>query len=163
MTHPAAGVSPIFERQLLLLRELVRDLLLCRTDYASMSLEEIYWHLAEQASLCDQFRRIQIELARAFLEAGQESTAGENQINDWMSEVGSEIGRSLQRVLTEIALTEGHSRHLNRVQETLLDGSRRTLNLLANAVATLTARPVAILDSQEDPTTSIDQFSLFSS
>jgi hypothetical protein len=153
----------VFERQLLLLCELVRDLLLCRTDYASMGLEEIYWHLAEQASLCDQFRRIQIERSRAWVQTGQEPTASENQINDWMREVGSEISRSLQRVLTEVALTEGHSRHLNRVQETVLDGSRRTLNLLANAVAVLNAQPAAMLVSQANPTTSIDQLSLFSS
>jgi hypothetical protein len=162
MTHQTDDVILMFERQLLLLRELVCDLLLCRTDYASMSLEEIYWHLAEQASLCDQFRRFQIERPRSWVEAGQETIASENQINDWMSPVGSEISRSLQRVFAEISLTEGHSRHLNRVQETLLDGSRRTLNLLANAVAILNAQPAEMLVSSLNPTASIDQLTLFS-
>lgn len=161
MIESQAELTAMFERQLLLLRELVRDLLQCTAAYADMDLEEVYWHLAEQASLCDQFRRTQIERLRAWEEWGHEPTVGENQLNDWISEVEPEVTRSLQRVLTEIALTEGHSRHLNRVRETLYDGSRRTLNLLANAVAILNAYPEPLLAGQLN--TSVNQLSLFSS
>jgi hypothetical protein len=115
-----------------------------------MNLEEIYWHLAEQASLCGQFRRFQIERPDVWLETSQEPTASESQIDDWLSEIGSEITRSLKRVLTEIALTEGQARHIDRVQRVLADGSRRTLNILTNAVAAVSVMHQPSSDPQRD-------------
>jgi hypothetical protein len=45
MIESQTEVTAMFERQLLSLRELVRDLLQCTADYADMDLEEVYWHL----------------------------------------------------------------------------------------------------------------------
>jgi hypothetical protein len=40
-------------------------------------------------------------------------------------------------VLTALAVAEGEIRHLNHSHMVLLDGTKRTLNILSNAMATL--------------------------
>jgi hypothetical protein len=40
-------------------------------------------------------------------------------------------------VLVELAVAEGEVRHVNHVHSVLLDGARRTLHVLSNAMATL--------------------------
>jgi hypothetical protein len=83
---------------------------------------------SDQCLLCDQLRSLSTQKA---------STQIESQLNSWMASIESELTGSLRRIVAELAVTEGQERHLHRVQKVLLDGSRRTLNILTNAVAML--------------------------
>jgi len=141
-----ASFKEVLERQLTLLRALANELLVCRDAYVSMNLEAIYSHLAKQISLCDELRRVEADRSAAWRAASSQGASNatelpavDRELNSWMAALEPEVTASVRRLLKELELVEGQVRHLNRVQMVLLDGSRRTLNILSNALGAFSA------------------------
>ncbi|MBZ5503160.1 MAG: hypothetical protein LAN59_13140 [Acidobacteriia bacterium] len=127
----------VLERQLSLIRELASDLIACRASYVAMDLDGIYQHVAVQDALCEKLRQAAAQRSIAWQSAAAAmglSSAGDAP-GTWIASLDPELAARLRRVLTELALTEGQVRHLNQVHLTVVEGSRRTLSVLANALA----------------------------
>jgi hypothetical protein len=132
------------EAQVRLLRELAGDLSECRTAYAAMDLDGIYAHVAAQTSLCERLCEAEKARAAAWQAVcvalrAHSNGAGSRDVGaglqEWISRIDPAIAERLRRALTEMALAEGQVRHLHRAHAVMLEGSRRTIDMLANALA----------------------------
>ncbi len=138
-------VTEAIETQVGLLRELASDLAACRTAYAAMDLEAIYAHVAAQTSLCERLREAEAARAAAWQSArgvlrltpsgSPDTRYGSGELKTWIANVDPILAERLRRALTEMALAEGQVRHLHRAHAVMLEGSRRTIDMLANALA----------------------------
>lgn len=142
------SLAGTLEKQLHLLRELSGELMACRTAYVKMDLDAIYQHIASQSALCDQLRQVEGERQSAWRAAcvgcGVDPSAGD--LAALLTRLDPCSATRIREIVTELALAEGELRHLNRAQMVLVEGSRRTLGILANVLssfAPMYARPAA--------------------
>ena len=139
MNSPAElnNLTESLERKLVLLRELAEELATCRPAFMTMDLDGIYLHITKQTAICEQLRitdeAIDATWKTATAILGLPSIDGD--LRAWMGKIGAEKTNRFRQVLTEFAVAEGEVRHQNRLHITLVDGSRRTLNVLGNALA----------------------------
>jgi hypothetical protein len=138
MPPETANLTETIERELSLLRELAGELIACRTAFTGMDIDAIYAHIGKQAKLCEKLQLVGRERATAWQGefAGWKLPLGDRDLRSWLESLDPAIGRRMRELLTELALAEGEVRNLNRVHTLFLDGSRRTLNIMANALAT---------------------------
>jgi len=136
MPREIAQLTQTIQAELSLLRELAGDLIGCRKAFIGMDLEEIYVHVAKQAALCDKLQLIGRERVSAWQAefAGCPQPSSEPDLVAWLESLDPEIGRRMRELLTQLALAEGEVRNLNHIHTLFLNGSRRTLNVLANAL-----------------------------
>ena len=129
-----------FERQLSLLTELEHELVACRAAFTGMDIDKIYGHLAKQAMLCEKLREVKAENAVAWQAASQIVPLPAEGIDlaALIKTLEPSLANRLRQILTKLALAEGNVRHLNHVHQVYIDGSRRTLNILSNALASAT-------------------------
>ncbi len=125
--------------ELLLLRALADDLIACRKAFTGSDLDGIYEHVSRQGALSEQLTTAQQDRLRVWNAVAAASPnrtgAAETNLRSSMDALDPPISADLRALLTELALAEGEVRNLNRVHSTLLDGSRRTLHILSNALA----------------------------
>jgi hypothetical protein len=128
-----------FERQLALLTELEAELVACRSAFSSMDIDRIYGHLAKQGMLCEKLREAKAENAIAWHAASQivPLPAEGMDIVALIKTLPAPLANRLRQIVTKLALAEGNVRHLNHVHQVYIDGSRRTLNILSNALASV--------------------------
>jgi len=133
----AASLVGTLEKQLRLLRELSSELVACRTAYVAMDIESIYQHIATQTALCDQLQRLESDRKMAWRVTCQAVgiDPGASDLRTLVSRLDPKIGSAMREVVTKLALAEGELRHLNRAHTVLVDGSRRTLSILGNVLA----------------------------
>jgi hypothetical protein len=139
MSQEIANLTSALERKLTLLHELTEELCACRAAFVGMNLEAIYAHIAKQTQICDQLREIESDRAMAWqaVSASLSEPANNGTLSSWIQSLEPHLGDRLRRVLTGLAVAEGEVRHVNHVHSVLLDGTRRTLHVLSNAMATL--------------------------
>lgn len=128
-----------FERQLALLLELENELVACRAAFTGMDIDKIYGHLAKQAMLCEKLREAKAENAIAWHAASQlvRIPAENMDLPSLINTLEPALARRLREILTKLALAEGNVRHLNHVHRVYIEGSNRTLNILSNALASI--------------------------
>jgi hypothetical protein len=133
----AAALLNILERQLRLFRELSGDLVACRTAYVAMNLDAIYRHIATQTAICDQLRQVNNErqVAWRVISAACEVDPDAGDLRELTLRIDPKIGEVMCDVMTKLALAEGELRNLNRTHTALIEGSRRTLAILGNVLA----------------------------
>src|SRR5271156_4999052 len=151
MSQEIANLASALERKLILLHELTEELCACRAAFVGMNLEEIYVHIEKQTQICEQLRQIEADRARAWQAVSVSSSepANNGTLTSWIQSLEPNVGDRLRRVLTALAVAEGEVRHVNHVHSVLLDGTRRTLHVLSNAMATLSpmyAPPTPLAD-----------------
>lgn len=126
-------------RELLLLRDLAGDLIACRKAFTGSDLDRIYEHISRQADLSDKLAIAQKDRLRVWNSIAVPPVNGsdpeEPNLRSSMDSLDPQTAAHLRSLLTELALAEGEVRNLNRVHSVLLDGSRRTLNILSNVLA----------------------------
>lgn len=139
MSQEIINLTHALERKLTLLHELTEELCACRAAFVGMNLEAIYAHIAKQTHICEQLRQIESERAIAWeaISASPSEPANNGTLSSWVNSLEPQSGERLRRVLTGLAVAEGEVRHVNHVHSVLLDGTRRTLRVLSNAMATL--------------------------
>jgi hypothetical protein len=137
MPPATTNLTETIERELSLLRELAGDLIACRSAFVGMDIEAIYAHIGRQAKLCEKLRLAGQERASAWQAEFKPSMKpqGNKDIRSWIKSLDPAVGQRMRELLTELALAEGEVRNLNRVHTLFLEGSRRTLNVMANALA----------------------------
>jgi len=137
MPPEIAKLTQTIQLELGLLRELASDLIACRTAFTGMDLDSIYLHIAKQAKLCEKLQTVGQERSTAWQAefTGQGQPIDEKELRNWLDGLDPATGRQMRELLTQLALAEGEVRNLNRVHTLFLNGSRRTLNMLANALA----------------------------
>jgi FlgN protein len=142
----------ILEKQLRLFRELSADLVASRTAYVAMNLDRMYEHIAAQAAICDRLR--QIEHERKFAWSAASAALGLNpdagSLSGLLARIDAKTAESMREVVTKLALAEGELRNLNRAHTVLIEGSRRTLAILGNVLASFAptySRPANAPDS----------------
>lgn len=139
MTSPveAASLLGTLESQLRLLRELSSELVACRTAYVAMDLNAMYEHIATQTALCDQLRQREGERRIAWRAACTAANVDPdaNDLRELIARLEPKIGISMREIVTKLALAEGDVRELNRAHTILINGSRRTLSILGNVLA----------------------------
>jgi hypothetical protein len=148
----AASLLGILEKQLHLLNELACELLACRAALVTMDLDAIYRQIAIQTELCDRLQQAERERKSAWIEActatGLDGSAGD--LRGLIARLEPEIGTRMREIVTKLALAEGELRHLNHAHTILINGSRRTLSLLGNVLASFAptyGRPTGNADS----------------
>lgn len=146
----AAGLLGILEKQLRLFRELSGDLLACRAAYVSMNLDAIYQHIATQGAICDQLHETDRERKLAWCAACAASGIDPDivELCELTMRIDPKIGEAMRDVVTKLALAEGELRNVNRAHTVLIDGSRRTLAILGNVLASFSptyVRPGSVL------------------
>jgi hypothetical protein len=139
MSEEITHLTRALERKLVLLHELTEELGACRAAFVGMDVEAIYDHISRQTSLCEKLREIESERIAAWRAV---STSANEPVNDgtlssWIQSLEPASGHRLRQVLINLAVAEGEMRHVSHVHSVLLDGTRRTLKVLANAMATL--------------------------
>jgi len=132
LDNSSKSTAATIEQQLILLREFADEVLLCREKCSHMDLNEIYARISKQVWLCDQLRHLEKYLSRPVTRS-----SFEEQLDSWMGAIGLELTESLDGMLAQLSVTEGQAQNVHRVQKVLADGTRRTLNILTNAVAML--------------------------
>ena len=139
MSQEIANLASALERKLTLLHDLTEELCACRASFVGMNLEEIYVHIERQTQICDQLRQTEADRANAWqaVSASSKEPANKGTLSSWIQSLEPSLGERLRRVLTGLAVAEGEVRHVNHVHSVLLDGTRRTLHVLSNAMATL--------------------------
>jgi hypothetical protein len=137
MSPEISSLTDTIERQLGVLRELAGDLIACRPAFTGMDLDAIHMHIARQARICDKLQKAEVERARAWQEgaarAGALTPGGD--LRAWIQSLDPPVALRLRGLLTDLVVAEGEVRNLNRVHTLLIDGSRKTLNVLTNALA----------------------------
>jgi len=137
MLPELASLLAALDHQLSLLRQLSAELVACRPAFGTMNLEAIYSHISAQAAICEKLQRAEEERASAWQKASlkldRPSVNGD--LRRWVDVLEQDMVDRFRRVLTELALAEGEVRRLNQIHTVLVDGSRRTLNVLANALS----------------------------
>jgi hypothetical protein len=130
-------LTETLESRLSLLRELARELVVCRRAYVAMDLEAIYGHIGRQSAACRGLRDAEETRSRAWqaVSASLEESSTDPDLETAIETLRPDMAAHLRRVLSESALAEGEIRHLNQAHTVLIDGSRRTLNVLANVLA----------------------------
>jgi|SRR5580704_2825947 hypothetical protein len=133
-------LASLFEslaKQLSLLRQLVEELTTCRPAFVAMDLEGIYLHISKQTEICENLRKTEVARAAAWKAATENLGLPpvDGNLRGWLEGIDKEDADRFRRLLTELAVAEGEVRHQNRMHITLVDGSRRTLNVLGNALA----------------------------
>jgi prepilin-type processing-associated H-X9-DG protein len=125
------------ERKLGLFRELTSELVEARPAFVKMELDEIYSHISRQKDLCEQLRQTEESSDAAWkaVRPPADDVPHDRELPVWLNSLDVESADQFRRLLTDIALAEGELRHQNRINITLVDGSRRTLNVLENALA----------------------------
>jgi hypothetical protein len=125
--------------ELLLLRDLAGDLIACRKAFTGSDLDGIYEHISRQADLSEKLIAAQRHrgevLNKSLVASTNPRGDSEPSLRSLMDTLDAPTAVHLRSLLTELALAEGEVRNLNRVHSLLLDGSRRTLNILSNALA----------------------------
>lgn len=136
MPREIAQLTQTIQAELSLLRELAGDLIACRKSFVGMDLEAIYAHVAKQSALCEKLQLISRERVAAWQAQfpGHTQPSSEPDLVAWLESLDPEIGRRMRELLTQLALAEGEVRNLNHIHTLFLNGSRRTLNVLANAL-----------------------------
>jgi hypothetical protein len=139
MSQEITNLTSALERKLAMLHELTEELCACRAAFVGMNLEEIYVHIEKQTQICEQLRQIEVDRASAWqaVSASASEPANNGTLSSWIQSLEPSTGDRLRRVLTGLAVAEGEVRHVNHVHSVLLDGTRRTLHVLSNAMATL--------------------------
>jgi hypothetical protein len=137
MPGDTRGSSERIEKQVVILRDLAEELAASIGTCENMDLDEIYRHLSKQVWLCDQLQELGRDIPTEAPGLELEAAPAEAALHSWMTEIEPEIAQSLGRVLAELAATEGQVRNIHRARAVLTAGSRRTLNILTNAVAML--------------------------
>lgn len=133
----AASLLGTLEKQLRLLHELSSELVASRAAYVKMDLDAIYQHIAVQTALCDQLHHLEEERKVAW-RAACTASGLDPEAGDIRALIGTlePDGRARMRdAVTKLALAEGELRHLNRAHTVLVEGSRRTLAILGNVLA----------------------------
>jgi hypothetical protein len=158
MSPEIASLTDTIERELGLLRELAGDLIACRAAFTGMDLDAIYVHIAKQAMLCQKLQKAEEERIKAWQEgaahAGNLTPGGD--LRAWIQSLDPPVALRLRALLTELVVAEGEVRNLNRVHTLLIDGSRKTLNVLTNALASFSptytapaaSKPISNLGAQ---------------
>jgi hypothetical protein len=150
MSQEITNLTNALERKLTLLHELTEELCACRAAFVGMNLEAIYAHIAKQAQICEQLREIESTRAVAWqaISSSVSEPANNGTLSSWVESLEPAIGTRLRQALTGLAVAEGEVRHVNHIHSILLQGTRRTLNMLSNAMATLSPiyAPPAILE-----------------
>lgn len=125
------------ERRLGLFRALTQELIESHPAFMKMELDEIYRHIGKQTDICELLRRTDETAAAAWKAVRPEegSAPHDEELSTWVNGLDVRSADQFRRLLTDIALAEGELRHQNRIHITLVDGSRRTLNVLGNALA----------------------------
>lgn len=125
------------ERRLGLFRALTQELIESHPAFMKMELDEIYRHIGKQTDICELLRKTDETAVAAWKAVRPEegSVPPDEELSTWVSSLEVQSADKFRRLLTDIALAEGELRHQNRIQITLVDGSRRTLNVLGNALA----------------------------
>jgi hypothetical protein len=139
MSVEITKLTDILERKLKLLHELCEDLNACRSSFLSVNLEAIYLHIDAQAHTCQKLQTVEEErlIVWSALSTSREEPANGGTLSSWIKSLDAETGNRLRRVLTALAVAEGEIRYLNHSHTVLLDGTKRTLKILSNAMATL--------------------------
>ncbi|HUO25910.1 MAG TPA: hypothetical protein VMU61_09590 [Candidatus Aquilonibacter sp.] len=139
MQPELAQLRELSERRLGLVRDLTAELIGARPAITSMNVDAIYAHIARQTSLCRRLEDVRGNEASAWKQAasylGFPANPGEGIAI--IENLDADLGRRLRRIHTDLALAEGELRQQNRVHALLIDGTRRTLVILANALASL--------------------------
>jgi hypothetical protein len=139
MSVEITRLTDILERKLRFLHELGEELNACRGAFVSMNLEAIYLHIDAQANICQKLQIVEQERTTVWiaLSISRDEPKNGGTLSSWIKSLEAETGNRLRRVLTALAVAEGEIRHLNHSHTVLLDGTKRTLNILSNAMATL--------------------------
>ena len=143
MNSPIEGAALLgtLEKQLRLFRELSAELVSCRTAYVAMNLDAIYQHIARQTAICDQFRQIEDERKVAWRAACLSNGLDpeKSDLRELTARLNPNIAEPVRDIATKLAIAEGELRNLNRAHTVLIDGSRRTLAILGNVLASFAA------------------------
>ncbi|MGH9738529.1 MAG: hypothetical protein ACRD4X_08055 [Candidatus Acidiferrales bacterium] len=139
-----AQLAEAIEAQSRLMRKLANEMEESRTAYIAMNLEAIYGHVTAQTELCerlseaDRARAAASQALRAALpaELWTEGNALPDDLNRWFATIDPASAERLRHAITDMALAEGQARHLHRAHAVMLEGSRRTIQMLANALTT---------------------------
>lgn len=139
-----AQLAEAIEAQSRLLRQLTKEMEESRTAYIAMNLEAIYGHVAAQTELCERLSeadRARAAASQALREALPQELRAEGDalpgdLNRWFATIDPASAEKLRHAITDMALAEGQARHLHRAHAVMLEGSRRTIQMLANALTT---------------------------
>ena len=127
----------ILDRQLHAVQELSAELIASRTVLVAMDMEAIYRHTAIQTALCDSLRSIEEQRKAAWrvacCVAGVDPGTGN--VSSLAALLDPRVGIAIRDIVTKLALADGELRRLNRANTILIDGSRRTLTILGNVLA----------------------------
>ena len=142
-----ASLIGVLDEQLHLLRELSAELNASRSAYVSMDIDKMYQHIAAQTAICNQLRETEEERKARWREICEACAVPVENTSISFLAAGMDPAEAakLRKVVTELALAEGDLRNLNRAHSVLIEGSRRTLNILANVLASFApmySRPV---------------------
>jgi flagellar FlgN protein len=145
----AASLLGTLEKQLHIFHELSSDLVASRSAYIKMDLDRMYQHIAMQSALCDHLRQLEADRKTAWLAlcAAMAMDPETSDLPSLIARLDPKIGASMREVITKLVLAEGELRHLNRAHSLLIDGSRRTLSMLGNILASFAptyTRPTAL-------------------
>jgi len=121
------------ETQLDLSRKLKTEIAESRAAYAAWDLDAIYRHIGAQAVLC-----LQLQNNSEAMRPGHEPPAapGGGDMVQVVTRPGARDGSRVSELLAELAAVQREIRELNSEQTIIVDGSRRTLQMMANALAT---------------------------
>jgi hypothetical protein len=151
MTAEIANLTNVLELKLALLHELTGELRACRGAYVGMNLEAIYAHTTTQTVILEKLRNNELQRAMAWnaTAASCGRPAENGTLSSWIQTLEPALGQQFRHLLTDLALAEGEVRHINHIHTVLLEGTRRTLHVLANAMATLEPMytPPAVLEA----------------
>ena len=133
----SANLLGILDRQLHAVQELSAELVACRTAFVAMDVEAIYRHTAIQTALCDSLRTLEeqrnVAWRAACCAAGVDPAAGN--VSSLVALLDPRVGMAIRDIVTKLVLADGELRRLNRANTILIDGSRRTLTILGNVLA----------------------------
>ena len=119
------------ETQLDLSRKLKLEIAEARAAYAAWDLDAIYRHIGAQAVLC-----LELQNNSEAMRPGHEpsATRGGGDVAQGATQPGARNDARARELFAELAAVQREIRELNSEQTILVEGWRRTLHMMANAL-----------------------------
>lgn len=139
MLSKLGNLQASLKSYLRLLQELVSELISSRPYLFAMNLDAVYLHVERELYLCHQLQQVRLECAAACGSVAQllDVPPDLNRVLASIHHQDEALARTLTSLYTEIHRAESQVDIENRIHGLLINGTRRTLAVLANAFASV--------------------------
>lgn len=141
MKRETARYLALLEKRLSAMHQLAQGIKDSSVVLAEVDLDGIHQHTAHQENLCTEIRFLngELDVALETLASAFGLDRAHINVNELVDRIEAEAAQRLRILLNELTVAEAKVRRLNRIHASLLQRSRRSVNVMMNFMANYSA------------------------